>query len=325
MRLTTAALALVSTLLTLLPGLGQARAETYPARPIRMVVPFPAGGGADVLVRLLTRHMGEELGAPFVIVNQPGAGGAIAFEQVAKAAPDGYTLTWISTAFPVMAATIPTLAFDPAKDFTPVAQATQSPFVLVVNPQLPARSVGELVALAKQKPGTLNFAHNGGGTLTKLAVGLFRQTADIDIGDVSYRGDNFSSADVVAGHVQGMFTSSPVALPHIGAGRLRGLAVTSAARSPAAPDLPTMAEAGVRDFTIVIWHGLAGPAGLPRDIVDRLNASLNTALAQPDIVSHTRDLGSERVGGTPEAFAALIRQELAFWSAAAKRAGVAGR
>lgn len=302
-----------------------ARAEPYPSRTIRMVVPFPAGGGADVLVRMLTHHMAEDLGAQFVVVNQPGAGGALALEQVARAAPDGYTLTWISTGFPVMAATIPALSFDPARDFTHVGQAAENPFVLVVNKDLPVGSVAELVALAKQKPNTLNFAHNGSGTLTKLALGLFQQEAGVQLGEVGYRGDNFSIADVAAGHVHGMFSNSPVALPQVESGRLKALAVTATRRSAAAPSLPTMAEAGVPNIGFVVWHGMSGPAGMPPDIVARLNGALRRALGKPDVIAHSRSFGVEIAGTSPEEFDALVRRELATWSDVAKRANVAVR
>jgi tripartite-type tricarboxylate transporter receptor subunit TctC len=197
----------------------------------------------------------------------------------------------------------------------------QNPFVLVVNPQVPATSVAELTALAKAQPNTLNFAHNGGGTLSALAVALFRLQTGAAVGEVGYRGDNFSITDVIAGHVQAMFSNSPVALPHIAQGRLRGLAVTSPRRLAAAPDLPTMAEAGVPGFNAVVWQGLSAPAGTPRPIVDRLNAAVRRALNEPEVVAHFDEFGAERVGSTPEAFDALVRSELAVWADVARRAG----
>ena len=233
-----------------------ARAQFNASKPITMIVPFPAGGGADILVRLLTKYMGENLGHPFIVQNQPGAGGGLAFGQVARAAPDGQTLGWISTGFPVMAATLSNLTFKPESDFVHVCNVSENPFVLVVNPQVPAKSVKELVDLAKAKPNTLNFAHNGAATLTNLVVELLKIQAGIEVAQVAYRGDNFSVTDVIAGHVQGMFSNSPVALPHVAAGRLRGLAVTSPKRSSAAPDLPTMAESGYPDFKAVVWQGI---------------------------------------------------------------------
>jgi tripartite-type tricarboxylate transporter receptor subunit TctC len=317
MRITAAAIAILSALMA---GVAPGQADTYPSRLIKMIVPFPVGGGADVLVRVLTQRMGEDLGQQFVVVNQPGASGALAFEQVAHAAPDGYTLTWTSTAFPVMAATMPNLEFNPATDFTHIAHVAENPFILVVNPQVPVHSVGELVALAKAKPNSLNFAHNGPGTLTRLTLSLLQQRTGIEVGNISYRGDNFSIADVISGQVQGMFSNSPVALPRLTSGQVRGLAVTSAKRSAAAPDLPTMAEAGVPDFQVVVWHGLSGPAGLPRPIVDRLNASLNKAIADPQILAQLKTLGVEPVGGTPEEFQSVMTKELSFWADVAKQA-----
>jgi tripartite-type tricarboxylate transporter receptor subunit TctC len=317
MRILAAAIAI---LWALMAGVAPSHAETYPSRLIKVIVPFPVGGGADVLARVLTQYMGEDLGQQFVIVNQPGASGALAFEQVAHAAPDGYTLTWTSTAFPVMAATMPSLEFNPAADFTHIAEVAENPFILVVNPQVPAQNVAELIALAKAKPNTLNFAHNGPGTLTRLALALFQQRTGIIVGNISYRGDNFSMADVMNGQVQGMFSNAPVALPHIASGQVRGLAVTSAKRSAAVPDLPTMAEVGIPDFDVVIWHGLSGPAGLPRPIVDRLNAAMNKALGQPEVLAKLKTLGVEPVGGTPEQFQAVVSKELPFWASLAKEA-----
>ena len=287
-----------------------------------MIVPFPAGGGADILVRILTKYMGENLGQTFVVLNQPGAGGALAFAQVARAAPDGHTLGWASTGFPVMAATLSNLTFDPHRDFVHVCDVVENPFVLVVNPQLPVTSVKELIELAKAKPDTLNFAHNGAATLTNLVVELLKLQTGIAVGQVAYRGDNFSVSDVIAGHVHAMFSNSPVALPHVAAGRLRGLAVTSARRSEAAPDLPTMVEAGVPDFRAVVWQGFSAPAATPRPVVDRLNAAAREALQAPEVIGRFKELGAERVGSTPEEFAALVTRELDVWADVVRRSGV---
>jgi tripartite-type tricarboxylate transporter receptor subunit TctC len=299
-----------------------ARAQAYPTRPITMVVPFPAGGGADVLVRILTRFMGEDLGQTIVVQNQPGAGGAIAFGQVARTAPDGYTLVWTSTGFAVMAATLSNLSFNPEQDFVHICNVAENPFVLVVNPQVPAKSVRELIDLAKASPGAMNFAHNGTATLTNLVIELLKLQAGISVAQVAYRGDNFSISDVVAGHVQAMFSNSPVALPHLATGQLRGLAVTSPKRSPAAPDLPTMIEAGVPDFQAMVWQGFSAPAGTPRPIVERLNAAMRQALQAPEVVARFKELGAEPVGSTPEAFDTLIRSELGVWAEVVRRSGI---
>jgi tripartite-type tricarboxylate transporter receptor subunit TctC len=299
-----------------------ARAQVYPARAITMIVPFPAGGGADVLVRILTRYMAEHLGQTIVVQNLPGAGGGIAFGQVARAAPDGYTLVWTSAGFAVMAATLSNLSFSPQQDFVHICNVAENPFVLVVNPQVPASSVRELIDLARARPGTLNFAHNGAATLTNLSVELLKLRTGISVAQVGYRGDNFSVSDVIAGHVQAMFSNSPVALPHVASGRLRGLAVTSPRRSAAAPDLPTMIEAGVPDFQVVIWQGFSAPAGIPRAIVDRLNDSVRQALQAPEVMGRFKELGAEPVGSTPEGFDALIRSELEVWTNVVQRSGV---
>src|SRR3977135_1335424 len=285
-----------------------ADAQSYPLRPITMVVPFPAGGGADVLVRILTRHMAEDLGQVIVVQNQPGAGGAIAFGQVARSAPDGHSVAGTSAGFAVMAVTLSNLSFDPQKDFVHICNVAENPFVLVVNPQVTAKSVQDLIEFAKAHPGTMNFAHNGTATLTNLVVELLKLQTGISVAQVAYRGDNFSVSDVIAGHVQAMFSNSPVALPHVAAGRLHALAVTSPKRSPAAPELPTMIEAGGPDFQAVLWQGFSAPAGTPQPIVDRLNAAARQALQAADVMGRFKELGAQPVGSTPEDFAALIRR-----------------
>ena len=299
-----------------------ARAQFIAGRPITMIVPFPAGGGADILVRILTKYMSENLSQTIVVQNMPGAGGGLAFGQVARATADGHTLGWASTGFPVMAATLSNLSFKPESDFVHICNVCENPFVLVVNPQVPVNSVKELVDLAKARPNTLNFAHNGAATLTNLVVELLKMQAGIEVAQIAYRGDNFSVADVIAGHVQAMFSNSPVALPHVASGRLRALAVTTPKRSSAAPDLPTMAESGFPDFKAVVWQGFSAPAGTPRDVVDRLNASAREALQAPEVVKRFQELGAERVGSTPEEFAKLVSAELAVWSDVVRRSGV---
>lgn len=298
------------------------RAQTWPAQPIRLVVPFPAGGGADTLARIVTKFMGDTLGQGFIILNVPGAGGALGFEQVARATPDGHSLIWTSVAFPVMAATIKSLKFDPAKDFVHVAQVGQNPLVLVVNPAVPANSLAELIALAKAKPGSINFAHNGSGTLTNLVVEQLRLGAGVEVVQVAYRGDNFSIADVMGGHVQAMFSNSPVSLPHVANGKLKALAVTSPRRSAAVPDLPTMIEAGLPGFEAVVWQGITAPAGTPRAILDKLTEALKAALVVPEVARRFADLGSEPVGSGPDEFGAFVARELIAWADVVRRSGV---
>lgn len=297
-------------------------AQVSAGRPITMIVPFPAGGGADVLVRILTKYMEEKLGETIIVQNQPGAAGALAFAQLARAAPDGHTLGWASTGYAVMAATLTNLSFDPQRDFVHICDVAENPFVLVVNPQVPVTSVKELIDYARAHPDTLNFAHNGAATLTNLAIELLKLQTGVAVGQVAYRGDNFSVSDVIAGHVQAMFSNSPVALPHVAAGRLRGLAVTSRRRSAAAPDLPTMIEAGVPGFQAVVWQGFSAPAATPRPVVDRLNAAAREALQAPEVAGRFKELGAELVGSTPEAFAALVTRELDVWADVVRRSGV---
>jgi tripartite-type tricarboxylate transporter receptor subunit TctC len=299
-----------------------ALAQKYPSQNIKLIVPFPPGGGADTLARILTKYMSDTLGQQFVIINQPGAGGAHAFAEVAKAAPDGYTLVWTSAAFPVMATTIKSLSFDPARDFTHVSQIGQNPLILVVNPGVKASSIADLVALAKVEPGKLTFANNGRGTLTNLVVELFKLRAGIDVAQVAYRGDNFSSNDVVAGHISGMFLNSTVAFPLLDSGKLRALAVTAPKRTPTAPQLLTMHEAGVPGFAAVVWQGLSAPPGTPRPVLDALVGAIRKGLDVPEVADRFQKLGADRVGGTPEEFDALIQSELKIWADVVKQAGV---
>jgi tripartite-type tricarboxylate transporter receptor subunit TctC len=295
-----------------------ASAQSYPDRPIKLIMPFPAGGAADVLGRAVAQAMSPDLGQQVFVENRVGAGGALGFAEATKAAPDGYTLVWTSISLPVVAATIPSLNFDP-KSFTHISKTAENPFILVVNSQVPVKTVAELVALAKSKPNGLNFAHNGPGTLTKLILSLFAVETGIELNEVSYRGDNFSSTDVLAGHVQGMFANSPVAVPHMASGGMRGLAVTSPKRSPAAPDVPTMTEAGVKGVGAVIWHGVSAPAGTPKPIVDKLNAAVSKALKSPELVASFERLGSVAAGSTPEEYQKLVGDELVYWADVAKK------
>ena len=317
-----ARLALAIAIAAILAATAPAHAQKYPSQNIRLIVPFPAGGGADTLARILTKYMADELGQQFVIINQPGAGGAHAFGEVARSAPDGYTLIWTSAAYPIMAATIKNLTFDPTKDFTHISQIGQNPFVLVVNSAVKANTVAELVALAKSQPGKLTFANNGRGTLTNLVVELFKLRSGIDIAQVAYRGDNFSSNDVVAGHITGMFLNSTVAFPLISTGKLRPLATTGPKRIPTAPDLPTMADAGVKNFAAVVWQGISAPAKTPKAVVDALLPAIRKSIAIPDVVERFEKLGSERVGGPPEDFEALIQAELKTCAEVVKEAGI---
>lgn len=313
-----AALSVVAALAAPLFAAKPVYAQSYPERPVKLLVPFPAGGGADVLARTVTQVMSQDLGQQIVIENRPGAGGALGFAEAAKAAPDGYTLVWTSISLPVVAATIPTLNFNPAA-FAHISKTAENPFILVVNPQLPAKSVKELVALAKSKPNGLNFAHNGTGTLTKLVLSLFAIDTGIALNEVAYRGDNFSATDVIAGHVQGMFSNSPVALPHMANNAMRALAVTSPKRSPQAPDVPTMAEAGVPTVQAVVWHGISAPAGTPKPIIDKINASVNKALKNPDVVASFQKLGSTPAGSTVAEYEKLNKDELTYWAEVAKK------
>jgi tripartite-type tricarboxylate transporter receptor subunit TctC len=301
------------------PALG----ETWPARPIRLVVPFPASGATDILSRALAQKLGDALGQPIVVDNRPGAGGAIGSELVAKAAPDGYTVLMATTStHSVGPALNPRLPYDVERDFAPVVHVADSTNILVVSPQLPAGNVRELIALAKAKPGALNYASSGIGTIVHLTAELFASMAGVTLTHVPYKGTALALPDLMSGQVALLFDSIVSAMPHVKGGKLKALAVTGAHRSPLAPDLPTVAESGVPGFASDTYFGLFVPAATPKDVVARLNAAVNTVLAAPDFRERLAALGADPVGGTPEAFAATVRTESAKWAQVVRSAGI---
>jgi tripartite-type tricarboxylate transporter receptor subunit TctC len=304
-------------------GIPAALAETYPSKPVRLLVAFPPGGPSDVLARIIGQQLNEGLGQPIVVDNRPGAGGNVAAEIAAKQSPDGYTVLVANNSILAANAFLyRRLSFDPLKDFTPVSLVGRQPNILVVSPTLGVNSVAELIALAKSKSGQLNFGSSGNGTAAHLAGELFRLRAGIDIVHIAYPGVAPALTDLIAGQIQMMFATSVAAVPFIKGGTLRALAVTTAQRSPAAPDLPTMAQAGLADFEATTWHGLVVPAGTPAPIVDRLNKATLDALHQPDVARRLAGLGVDVVGSTPAEFAAYINSESVKWGDVIKRAGV---
>jgi tripartite-type tricarboxylate transporter receptor subunit TctC len=292
------------------------------AQNVRFVVGFTPGGSSDILARALGAKLAETLGQAVIVENRPGAGGNLAAEVVAKSAPDGNT--WLLGNNAILAtnqALYSRLGYDPLKDFAPVALVAIQPNILVVHPSLPARSVTELIAYARQHPGQLNYASTGVGVAAHLSGELFKTMAGVDLVHVPYKGAQPALTDVLAGQVQVMFATSSSVLPFIQAGRLRALAVTTAQRSPALPDLPTVSEAGVPGFESITWHGVVVPSATPAAVVERLNRAINAALAQRDLVERLNGLGAEVAGGSPQDFAAYIAREIPKWTKVVKDSG----
>jgi tripartite-type tricarboxylate transporter receptor subunit TctC len=292
-----------------------AQAQNYPTRPVRLIVPFSPGGAADVPGRILADRLTQALGQQVVIENRPGAGSTIGAEAAAKAAPDGYTLFMISNTHFVSAALYKKLTYDSLNDYTPITQITSAPNILIVHPSLPARNIKELIALAKSRPGEINYASSGNGSTQHLTGALFCKMADINMTHIPYRGSGPVTADLLAGQLQVGFPGIAGMLPHIKSGKLRALGVTSAKRSPELPDVPTIAEAGVKGYEMVAWFGIAAPKGLPRDIQARMYAELLRVLKNPDMQKSMRAVGQEvAYQEKPEQFHDFMKVEASKWT-----------
>jgi tripartite-type tricarboxylate transporter receptor subunit TctC len=289
-------------------------AQGFPSKPIRLIDPFPPGGGTWIVAHLIAQELLERWGLPVVVDNRGGAGGVIGSELAARAVPDGYTLVMATASTVVINPLVSKTPFDPVQDFAAVAHTTIIPLILVVHPLVAAKSVKELVALARSRPGKLNFASSGSGTISHLAGELFKITAGVDIVHVPYKGGGPALIDLVGGQVQLNFANMLSALPHVKAGRLRGLAVTSPRRAPAIRDMPTVAEAGVAGYDVVQWNGVLAPAGTPREIIVKLNREIGSILSLPDVRERLLSDGAETVSGTPQQFAAFIKADIAKWA-----------
>jgi tripartite-type tricarboxylate transporter receptor subunit TctC len=320
--MTRSARAAAAALFTLLFGSFAATAADYPTRPVSLVVAFTPGGPSDVLARIVGKKLEVLLKQPFVIENRPGAGGNIAAESVARAAPDGYTLlNGNNSILATNASLYKKIGYDAEKDFAPISLLGLQPNILVVNPQVPAKTMAELIALAKQNPGKLNFASSGYGAAAHLAGELFKTEAQIDIVHVAYKGAAPALQDVIAGHVQMMFATSASVIGHIKSGALRPLAVTTLKRTPLLPDVATVDELGIKGFDATTWHGLVAPAGTPKEIIATLHAATMEALKDADVRQQLENLGVDVIGNTPDEFAAYIKSETPKWTAVVKASG----
>jgi tripartite-type tricarboxylate transporter receptor subunit TctC len=297
-------------------------AQSYPNRPIRIIVTFPPGGSSDTLTRVVAQEMSESLGQPVVIENRTGAGGNIGVEAAAKSTPDGYTLLSSSSSLPLAGVLYSKLNFDPLNDFAPIAMVGSSPMLVTVNPSVAAKTLPELIALAKQKPGEIAYASAGHGSMNHLAVELFKLQTGIDVRHVPYRGNPLAAIDVISGHVPLFFDYLLTGLPHVKDGKLRALATTGAKRTPALPDLPTVSEAGVPGFEASLWFAFFAPAGMPKEIVDKLTKSVQDALAKPKVKERLDSLGVEVDAQGSEKLAAVMRADFAKWKEVREKTGL---
>lgn len=304
------------------PTLGRASTE-YPTRPVKIVVPVATGGGTDFTARLLAEKLGQALGQPFVVENRPGAAGNLGVQQVASAPPDGYTLVMPITSFPINPS-LYKLGFDTVNDFAPVILAGTLPLILVVHPDVPARSVQELVKLAKSTSPKIHYANSGTGTTAHLAGELFNRMAGTQMIGVNYKGGGPAVTDLLGGHVQVYFSTIPSVLPHIEAGKLRALAVTGKQRIAELPNVPTVAESGVPDFEVTAWFGVFAPARTPRPVIDRLNEELGKILQQPDVRQRIAQHGMQPGGGSAQSLRDFLVSDIEKWGKLIREAGIRG-
>jgi tripartite-type tricarboxylate transporter receptor subunit TctC len=313
------AAALSAAALLLVPT--HAFSQAWPSKSITIIVPFAPGGGSDFIGRFIAQRLSTALGQPVIVENRPGAGGLLGIEVATKAKPDGYTLALIATSYAISPA-LYKLSFDPITDITPVIQISQGPMLLVANPNVPAKTTKELIDYAKKKPGGLNFASAGQGSITHLAGELFAAKAGIKMTHVPYKGTGPALTDTISGTADIFFTSTATALQHVNAGKLRALAVTTTKRLPALPDVPTIAESGVPGYEAVLWHGLIGPKGLPKEIVDRVNSEVSKALQLKETGEKLQSDGVAAAGGSAQQFAQQIKKDIEAWGKVVKDAGV---
>lgn len=312
-------------LLTVLATIGAtppAQAQTWPQRPVRILVPFGAGGSADTIARFTAQRLGETFGQQFVVENRPGAAGVVAAEAVMRAPADGYTLLMGNRSQMTIAPAVAKTPFDPVKDFAPISIVATNPFVLVVHPSIPANTVAELVAYVRRQPEKLPYAASGAGSLSHLGMVLFLKRAGLAMTAVTYKGGAQPLADVIAGHVPIYLANLSAAVPHATSGALRLLAVSGEKRAPQLPGVPTFIEAGYPGFTAFTWQGLMAPAATPKDVIDRIAKEVARAVKEAKFAEHLAADGYEPLGNSPEEFAAMITADMALWAEAVKAAGV---
>jgi tripartite-type tricarboxylate transporter receptor subunit TctC len=316
--------ALILLLIPLVSALAiPAQAQSYPTKPVRMIVPYPPGGGNDTFGRLFAAKLGERTGQAFVVENRPGAGTMIGTEAAAKSAPDGYTILLSSIATHALSPNLYSrVPYDPVKDFAPITLLGIAPTVLVINQDLPAKSLQELISLAKSKPGALAYASGGNGTPPHINAEVFKAVAGVDLMHVAYKGGGPALTDLMAGRVHVMLDTAASAMPHVRGGKLRALALSAPTRSAEYPDLPTFAEAGLPQYDTNAWYSMHAPAGTPADIVRRLNRELVAILKDPDILARFKQLSTEPVGNSPEEFGAFVKAELDKYARVIKAAGI---
>ena len=295
--------------------------DGWPTRPVRFILPFPPGGGTDILGRLIAERLSASLGQPVVTENRGGAGGNVGAEAAARSAPDGYTIVLVAPSLAISPTLYTKINYDPVKDFAPVSLVATVPNVMITQASMPAQ-LQDFVSLARTKPGALNFGSGGAGTSNHLAGELFNLVTGAKLVHIPYKGVNLAMQDVLAGNVHLVFIGIPAAAPHIKAGKLRALAVVAPQRSSALPDVPTVAEAGLRDFEVTTWYGVLAPAGTPKNVIVRLNADLVKIMHSPELKEKLAATGTEPLTSTPEEFAAYIKREIAKWGEVVRKAGV---
>ena len=311
-------------LLALAAGVGS-NTHAYPAKPLRVLVGLPAGGGADVIARTVSAKMGEIIGQPLVVENRVGGGGRVASEVAARSAPDGYTLVFAGPGSNAIAVSLyEKLGYDPVKDFAPISMVATLPIVLVVNPSIPTKSMAEFVAYAKARPGKLTYASSGSGSTLHLAMELLKMKTGIEVLHVPYKGGVQAIPDLLAGQIQAMFEILPTQLPYLKAGKTRALAVTTSTRSAHLPDVPTMSEAGIADFDMTMWYGLFAPAAVPKPIREQLHAAILKTLNAREIVERLAQQGADAAPTSAEQLARFQKSEIARWAKVIKAAGVVG-
>jgi tripartite-type tricarboxylate transporter receptor subunit TctC len=296
--------------------------ESYPSRPVRFILPFPPGGGTDILGRVIAERLSANLGQPVVTENRGGAGGNVGAEAAARSSPDGYTIVLVAPSLAISPTLYSKLNYDPVKDLAPISLVATVPNVMITHPSVPAQTLQEFIALVRSRPGAMNFGSGGSGTSNHLAGELFNIVAGTKLVHIPYKGVNLAMQDVLSGQVHLVFIGIPAAAPHIKAGRLRALALVAPQRTLALPEVPTVAEAGLKDFEVTTWYGVMAPAGTPHPVITRLNSELVKIMHTPDTKERLAGMATDPLTSTPEEFAAYLKQEIAKWGDVVRKANL---